>query len=167
MRVVLCAQKLPDMVWPLGMCWLTYQYQCTLSQLTLSPSSKMASKEKEKQSLKLLYTPVPIVREELLVNECTDHLGQFGLTLWVVSMNQIPKNCDLLNPISMGQPNKKNVLKYICISQFLGIHGRLEFMYDQEYHYCTPKNFYFISYLVVVHPRISIYSASTSMSTTT
>ena len=29
------------------------------------------------------------------------------------------------------------------MSQFLGVHGRLEFVYDQEYHYCTPKNFYF------------------------
>ena len=118
--------------------------QSTCAHLTLSPSTNMASSKEKK---KLLYTPVPIVREKelLLVNECTDHLGQFGLTLWVVSMNQTAKNCDLLNQISMWHVAcyTKNFFKYICMLQFLDVHGRLEFVYNQEYHYCTPKNFYF------------------------
>ena len=138
---------------------------------------------KENKSLKLLYTPVPIVREKelLLVSECTDHLGQFGLTLWVVSMNQMPKNCDLLNPISTWHARQNFFKKYICMSQFLDVHGRLEFVYNQEYHYVHPRISIFISYFVVVHPRISIfisyfvvehprisiYSASTPMSTMT
>ena len=115
------------------------------AHLTLSPSSKMAG-GKEKKSSKLLYTPVPIVREKelLLVNECTNRLDQFGLPLWVVSMNQMPKNCDLLNPISTWHARQKNVLKCICMLQFLDVHGRLEFVYDQEYHYCTPKNYYLL-----------------------
>ena len=88
---------------------LTYLSNPTHTNLTLSPSSKMAS-SKEKKSSKLLNTPVPIVREKelLLVNECTDHLSQFGLTLWVVSMNQMPKNCDLLNQISTWHARQKN-----------------------------------------------------------
>ena len=152
------------------------------AHLTLSPSSNMAS-SKENKSSKLLYTPVSIVREKelLLVNECTDRLGQFGLTLSVVSMNQMPKNCDLLNPISTWHAKQKKIFKYIYMLQFVDVHGRLEFVYDQEYHCCTPKNFYFyfifccctpknfffISYFVVECPRISIYSASTPMSTMT
>ena len=93
--------------------------QPTCTHLILSTSTNMAgSKEKKK----LLYTPVPIVKEKelLLVNECTDHLGQFGLTLWVVSMNQIPKNCNLLNQISMWHATQKNFFKYICMLPILG-----------------------------------------------
>ena len=118
--------------------------QPTHAHLTLSPSSNMAG-SKEKKSSKLLCAPVPIVREKelLLVNECTDHLGQFCLTLWLIGMNQMPKNCDLLNPISMWHARQKNLFKYICVLQFLDVHGRLEFVYDQEYQFCTPKNFYF------------------------
>ena len=114
------------------------------AHLTLSPSANVpGSKEKKK----LLYIPVPIVREKelLLVNECTNHLGQFSLTLLVVSMNQMPKNCNLLNQISTWHVacHTKIFFKYVCMSQFLDIHGRLEFVHNQEYHYCTPKNFSF------------------------
>ena len=80
----------------------------------------MASKQKEGGSSKLLYTPVPIVREKemLLVTECSDCLGQFGLTLWVVSMNQTPKNCDILNDIQFPccMPDKKNFKIHLCVT---------------------------------------------------
>ena len=71
--------------------------QPTCAHLTLSSSTNMANSKG-----KLLYTPVPIVSEKelLLVNECSHYLAPHGLTLWVVSMNQMPKNCNLLNPIS-------------------------------------------------------------------
>ena len=96
----------------------------------------MAGKEKEGDGgSKMLYTPVLIVREKemLLVKECSDHLGQFGLTLWVVSMNQMPRNCNILNGIQFpcGMPDKKK-FKYICMSQFLDVHGTVEFLYAQE-----------------------------------
>ena len=67
----------------------------------LSSLAQMAGKEKEGDSTRLLYTLVPIVREKemLLVKECSDRLGEFGLTLWVVSTNQTPKNCNILNDI--------------------------------------------------------------------
>ena len=60
--------------------------------LTLFPSTNMANSKG-----KLLFTPVPIVseKESLLVNECSHRLASYGLTLWVVSMNQTPKNCNL------------------------------------------------------------------------
>ena len=75
--------------------------QPTHTHLTLSPSTNMADSKG-----KLLYTPVPIVSEKelLLVNECSHCLAPYGLTLWVVSMNQTPKNCNMLNqfPCSMA-----------------------------------------------------------------
>ena len=92
------------------------------AHLTLSPGTNMAGSKG-----KLLYTPVPIVSEKelLLVNECADRLAPYGLTLWVVSMDQMPKNCDLLNPTSMwhahAMPDKKN-FKYICMTQSLDEH---------------------------------------------
>ena len=76
---------------------------------------------------KLLHTPISIVSEKelLLVNECADCLAPYGLALWVVSMNQMPKNCNLLNPISTWHahalPDKK-IFKYICMLQFLDVH---------------------------------------------
>ena len=118
------------------------------AHLTLSPSTNMAGSKG-----KLLYTLVPIVSEKelLLVNECAHRLAPYGLTLWVVSMNQMPNNCDLLNPISMehgmGMPCGNWIQQFlntfVCHNSWMYIHGRLEFMYDQEYHYCTPKNLYF------------------------
>ena len=68
---------------------------------------------KEKKGSKLFYTIVPIVREKelLLVNEYANRLAPHDLILWPVSMNQTPKNCDLLNPISTWHahaiPDKK------------------------------------------------------------
>ena len=81
---------------------------CTQHHLTHFPSGIMAdSKERQPEggkskSKKLLYAPVPIVREKELplVRECADHLGPFGLTLWVVSMS-MPKNCDTGFPCGM------------------------------------------------------------------
>ena len=44
---------------------------------------------------------------------------------------QMPKNCDILNDIQFPHaiPDKKN-FKYICMSQFLDVHGTVEFLYD-------------------------------------
>ena len=92
-------------------------------------NSKEMQKLEGVKSKKLLYTPVPIVREKelLLVRECADHLGPFGLTLWVVSMS-MPKNCDTGFPHGM-----LDNFFFICVSQFLDIHCRLDFVYDQEF----------------------------------
>ena len=79
----------------------------------------MANSKKEGvKSKKLLYTPVPIVGEKelLLVRECVDCLGPFGLTLWVVSMS-MPKNCDTGFPCGM-----LDNFFFICVSQFLDVH---------------------------------------------
>ena len=124
---------------------------------------------KEKKSSKLLLTPVCIVREKelLLVNKCIDHLGQFGLTLWVVSMNQMPKNCDLLNLISTWHARQKKILNtFAC-------HNSWTYMVDFNLYMkkniiiVHPRISIFISSFVVVCPRISFHSASTPMSTTT
>ena len=116
------------------------------------------SKKEDVKSKKLLYTPVPIVGEKelLLVRECSDHLGPFGLTLWVVSMS-MPKNCDT------GFPHGMLDNFFICVSQFLDVHCRLDFVYDQEFLFhilllntqeflvtvqalilCMTRNFYFV-----------------------
>ena len=71
------------------MWWPTFQTMHAQHHLTHFPNGNMAnSKERQleggkSKSKKLLYTPVPIVREKefLLVRECADHLGPFGLTL--------------------------------------------------------------------------------------
>ena len=138
---------------------------------SLSPSTNMANSKGE-----LLDTLVPIVSEELLlVNECSHHLAPYGLTLWVVSMNQMPKNCNLLNqfPRSMA---------WACHVEFgfsnFKIHLYVTILgptYMVDLNLCTTRNTIivhprisiFISCFVVECPRISIYSASTPMSTTT
>ena len=47
----------------------------------------------------------------------------------------------------MGMPCRNWIQQFlntfVCHNSWTYIHSRLEFVYDQEYHYCTPKNLYF------------------------
>ena len=186
-----CDHHMSDLYFVLKISWIWCDFcacadlliQPMHTHLTLSPSCNLAS-SKEKKSSKLLYTPILIVREKelLLVNECTDRLGPFGSTLWVVSMNQVPKNCDLLNPISMWHAHarqKKFVNTFVCLNSWMYmvdlnlcmtmniiiVHPRIS-IFISYYVIVCPIISIFISYFVVECPRISIYSASTPMTMT-
>ena len=134
-RVVLCTQIWHDFC----------AHADLLSQPTCTHSPRWPGKEKEggRGSSKLLCTPIPVVKEKeiLLVKECSNRLSQFRLTLWVVSMNETPKNCDILNEFkfSHGMSDKKLFLNTTFVyHQLFDVHGTVEFLYYQEYDYCTP-----------------------------
>ena len=78
-RVVLCTRKIPGYGITFAYLLTYLPNPCTLSK------KKMAGKDIVS---KMEYSTVTKVRESkaLLVRQCSSHLGEYGLTLWVVSI---------------------------------------------------------------------------------
>ena len=79
MTVVLCTQILPRY-------GVTFPHMLTyLDNLCALSKTKVMGKD---DVSKVEYSPVAKISESeaLLVRQCTAHLGEYGLTLWVVSI---------------------------------------------------------------------------------
>ena len=74
-RVVLCTQIWHDF--------------CTHADLLMQPMSHTLQDKMKGKDMKIMaYSPVMKIPESegLLVRQCTSHLGEFGLTVWVVTI---------------------------------------------------------------------------------
>ena len=104
-RSVLCTHIIPRY-------GLTFAHVLTyLPNLHALSKKKMVGKDVVS---KLEYSPVTKIRESeaLLVRQCSSHLWEYGLTLWVVSIYIIFS----LSPASHAMWSKYNLASNICTS---------------------------------------------------